>query len=299
MVSMSRWWQNAGADPETAEIDRSVAGQRMDTASLHIRNLIGQFESCHHKAERRLELLIDAIGAGATDKQPGRRSSPGPHPAEQAWQAACDILRAWQADEPQRVAGTHVGSISAGDLLKGLGEKTRLKAWQVDRVIERIDNFLHPDHPYEMMACDLGDYGEPGGRPLTDRYNRDADPLGHTRTTLIHDTVDGQPQDISLALAIDLLMPCHWEFPDNLLLVLRAIGGRLHGDRPFAACGRNIRLSPLRPRAQRVVAALDVFSGTSSGPADTDLLRRLGDATPLRRWLAASLAKTLRLQLHF
>ncbi|MCC7407533.1 MAG: hypothetical protein IT442_05645 [Phycisphaeraceae bacterium] len=295
---MSRWWQNAGTDPETVEIDRGVAGQRMDDAGLHIRDLIGQFESCHHKAGRRLELLIDAIGAGSTEKQPGRRSAPGLHPAERAWQAACNILRAWQVDDPQCVMDERVGPISADDLLKGLGQKTRLKAWQVDRVIERIDSFLRPDHPYQMLVCDLGDHGEPGERPLTHGDDQEKDLLEQTRATLIHDTVDGQPNTLSLAWAIDLLMPCHWDFPSNLRVVLRAIGGHLHSDRPLGACGRNILRSPLRPHAQRVVMALDVFSGRSAGPADADVLRRLGDKTPLRRWLAASLAKTLRLQLH-
>jgi hypothetical protein len=184
------------------------------------------------------------------------------------------------------------------DLLQGLGEKTRLKAWQVQRVVARIDSFLHPDRRYEMLVCDLGDYGEPGGRPLANRFQHEADLLAQTRQTMIHDTSDGQPHAMSLGLAIDMLMPCHWDFPDNLLLVLRAIGGERHCRRPFAACGHNIRLSPLRPRAQQVIAALDVFSGKSAGSGDAAILRRLGDCTPQKRWLAASLAKTLRIQLH-
>ncbi len=295
---MSRWWRNAGTDEETAEIDRSLEGKEPGGACLRIRNLIGGFEACHHKAQRRLELIVDAIGAGDTDKRPGRRSSPGMHPAEQSWQAACDILRAWQADEAHRVATLCVGPVSAKDLLEVLGGKTRLKVWQVQRVIERIDSFLHRDHRYDMLVCDEGDYGEPGGRPLAKRCESEADLLAQTRTTVIHDTDDGQPREMSLALAIDMLMPCHWDFPNNLLLVAQAIGGELHCRRPFAACGRNIRLSPLRPRAQEVITALDVFSGKSAGHGDAEVLRRLGDCTPERKWLAASLAKTLRLQLH-
>lgn len=295
---MSRWWQNAGTDEETAEIDRGLAGKEPGEASLRIRKLIGSFESCHHKAGRRLELIIDAIGAGDTDKRPGRRSSPGMHPAEQSWQRACDILLAWQADEPHRVAALCVGPVCAGDLLRALGGKTRLKVWQVQRVIERIESFLHPDHRYDMLMCDLGDYGKPGGRPLTKSYESNADLLAQTRATVIHDTADGQPHEMSLALAIDMLMPCHWDFANNLLLVAGAIGGELHCRGSFAACGRNIRLSPLRPRAQEVVTALGVFCGKSAGHCDAEVLRRLGECTPEKKWLAASLAKTLRLQLH-
>lgn len=295
---MSRWWQNAGTDEETAEIDRSFADEQADDVGLRIRKLIGQFESCHHKAQRRLELLIDAIGAGTTERLPTRRPRLGLHPAEQAWQAACDILAAWQADEPQRAANLSVGPLAAEELLQGLGEKTPLKAWQVQRVIDRIDSFLHPDHRYDMLMCDLGDYGEPGGRPRTNRYECEADLLAQTRATLIHDTANGQPHEMSLGLAIDMLMPCHWGFPHNLLLVLRAMGGERHCRWPFAACGHNIRLSPLGPRAREVVAALEAFCGKSGGPGDTEVVRRLGACTPQKQWLAASLAKTLRLQLH-
>lgn len=86
--------------------------------------------------------------------------------------------------------------------------------------------------------------------------------------------------------------------PDGASLRIRKLISDLHCRRPFAACGCNIRLSPLRPRAQEVITASDVFSGKSAGPGDAEVLRRLGDCTPERKWLAASLAKTLRLQLH-
>ncbi len=38
---------------------------------------------------------------------------------------------------------------------------------------------------------------------------------------MVHD-----PEELSLALAIDMLWPCHWRFEDNLQIVLDAIGGR-------------------------------------------------------------------------
>ena len=38
------------------------------------------------------------------------------------------------------------GRLPLRSLLQGLGERTPLKAWQVQRVIERIDSFLHPEH---------------------------------------------------------------------------------------------------------------------------------------------------------
>ena len=37
-----------------------------------------------------------------------------------------------------------------------------------------------------------------------------------TMQTRIHDTVNGEAADISLAVAIDLMFPCNWNFVDNL-----------------------------------------------------------------------------------
>jgi hypothetical protein len=122
-----------------------------------------------------------------------------------------------------------------------------------------------------------------------------------TRETLIHDTIDGQQAQISLEAAIDCLNGCNWNFPNNLVIILRAIGGDLYPSTPFAACGRNVRLVPSRDRMRVVVSTLSLFcdqSGVKADQTDPAILATLGDPTPTKRWLAASLKKTLELQLH-
>jgi hypothetical protein len=44
-----------------------------------------------------------------------------------------------------------------------------------------------------------------------------------------------------------LFKGCNWNFPRNLLIVCKAIGGNLHPGEPYAACARNGDLSPARP----------------------------------------------------
>jgi len=83
-------------------------------------------------------------------------------------------------------------------------------------------------------------------------------------------------------------------------MVLEAIGGRLNTEKPFAACGRNIALLPIRCRMEIVSNSLKAFCGTpeSNREIDRDLLALLGKPTEVKKWLAASLDKTIRLQLN-
>jgi hypothetical protein len=87
---------------------------------------------------------------------------------------------------------------------------------------------------------------------------------------------------------------------ENLQIVLEAIGGRLKPDKPFAACGRNIKLLPVHHRMEIVSNTLKVFRGApeSNREIDKDLLALLGKPAEVKKWLAASLNKTIRLQLN-
>jgi hypothetical protein len=132
-----------------------------------------------------------------------------------------------------------------------------------------------------------------------EQYREHEDFWQATARTIIRDTVDGDEAGLSLGLAIDMLWPCHWDFVENLRIVLAAIGGSLRPTRPFAACGRNISRTPTRRRMEAVTETLRFFCGerVSESSVDDELLALLGKASDERRWLAASLHKTIRLQL--
>ena len=102
--------------------------------------------------------------------------------------------------------------------------------------------------------------------------------------------MDGAPAEFSLADAIDHLEPCNWNFPENLLLVLRAINGNLKPHAPFAVHGRNLRLNPIAGRMRVVAATLREFCGRdAAGPIDPAVLGVLGKKTPEKAALAALL----------
>jgi hypothetical protein len=308
-TSCRTWWGNCAlqADAEILAIDEMEDRiAPLDGNASSIRGLISALELCHHKADRWVDNILAAIGAGETTKGLGTRSPGRRHPSETAWQNACAALSAWCAGCPAAVIDLPIGTMPASALLAGLGERSPLKEWQVQRVTAKIRSVVNwarsPDDPeanYAWLLLDAGEQGVAYRGTCPDAYAEHEDFWRATARTLLHDTEHGEEADLSLALAIDMLWPCHWGFVGNLRIVLEAIGGKLNPEEPFAACGRNIGRVPIRRRMELVSDTLGAFCGVapSGREADGDLLALLGSPTDVKRWLAASLDKTIRLQL--
>ena len=248
------WWRNCAleADSEILAIDRmedDLAPLAANTSK--IRELISTLEMCHHKAERWVVNIIEAIGSGETNKGLGARSPGQEHPAEKVWQNACAALAAWVAGSPPASVELTIDTIPASQVLASLGERSSLKEWQVQRVIEKIRGSIHwpqsandPTAQYVCLLLGGGEYECDYREECPEHYKEHEDFWLTTVRTVIHDTANGVETDLSLGIAIDMLMPCHWRFVENLRIVLEAIGGNLNPKRPFAACGRNITMTP-------------------------------------------------------
>jgi hypothetical protein len=271
-----------------------------------IRELISSLELCHHKAERWICNIIEAIGTGETRKGLGTRSPGQQHPTEKVWQNACAALSTWVAGCPSTSIDLTIDTVPASRILAGLGERSPLKEWQVQRVIERLRSSIHwpqslddPTAQYVWILLSGGEYESAYRNQCPDHYKEHQDFWLRTVRTIIHGTENGDEADLSLGLAIDMLWPCHWNFVENIQIVLEAIGGRLNTEKTFAVCGRNITLLPIRRRMEIVSNTLKVFCGDpeSNQEMDRDLLALLGKPTAIKKWLAASLDKTIRLQL--
>jgi hypothetical protein len=303
------WWRNCAlhADSEITAIDEREDHIAPIGANVSkVRELISSLELCHHKADRWVYNIIEAIGAGETTKGLGTRSPGQQHPSETVWQNACAALSAWCAGCPSTVVDLPIGTIPASRLLAGLGERSPLKEWQVQRVIEKIRSVIYwsrscddPAAQYVWILLSAGEYESAYLDQCPEHYAEHEGFWRTTTRTIIHDTENGNEADLSLALAIDMLWPCHWRFVENLQIVIDAIGGNLNPEGPFAACGRNITLLPNRCRMEIISDTLRVFYGDpeSGREVDRDLLALLGNPTEAKKWLAASLDKTIRLQL--
>jgi len=308
-ISCRAWWRNCAleADAEILNIDRIEDKIAPISSNISkIRELISSLELCHHKAEHWVYNIIEAIGTGDTQKGLGTRSIGQKHPVEIIWQNTCAALSAWCAGSACTKIDLSIGTFPASQLLACLGERAPLKEWQVQRLIDKIRSSINwpqslddPTAQYVWILLSGSEYEVAYHNECPEHYKEHEDYWLKTVRTIIHDSEDGHQAKLSLGLAIDLLMPCHWRFVDNLQIILEAIGGKLNSEKPFAACGRNISLLPIRPRMEEVSNTLKVFCDDLelNQGLDKDLLAVLGEATEVKRWLAASLEKTIRLQL--
>jgi len=301
------WWRNCAqeVDSEILDIDKMEDNISPIAPNVsRIRELISSLELCHHKADRWVYNIIEAIGVGETRKGLGTRSPGKSHPAEKVWQNACDALSVWCAGCPSTSLDLYVGIVPASRILGCVGERSPLKEWQVQRVIDRIYSVIHWSHDpfaHYVWILECGSEYESAHRSeCPEQFKEHEDFWTATVQTIIHDTENGNEAELSLGLAIDLLLPCHSNFVENLEIVLEAIGGRLNPKKPFMACGgRNITLSPIHGRMKIVSKTLRVFYGDSESnkEVDRELLALLGEPTELKKWLVSSLDKTIRLQM--
>jgi hypothetical protein len=295
----SSWWQNCveEADREILTIDKMVeAIGPLDEQTTKIRGLITGMEMCYHEADIEAERIIKAIGSGRCPKESNER----PPERKKELENCRQILSQWCEDTTVRDLDSDLGGISAEKLLSYIGQACPLKVWQVKRIVDKVRSALEPNRPYHMMVLDLGPYGEPGARPVGEYYKDEAEFVRQTKEIIIHDTVDGQEARMSLAMAIDMLEPCNWDFVGSIVTLLKAIGGDLHPERPYVCHQRNLKLSPLCDRMKTISNTLGAFwkGEETDETIDRDILASLGEATPVKRWLAASLDKTIRLQLE-
>jgi hypothetical protein len=297
--SLRPCWRNCAeeADKEILAIDKMEDRiAPLDGHTTKVRQLITRFEACYHEADKEAKHIARAIGAGRCPKE----STARPPKRKRQLQNTRRILARWCKNPAIKGLNLDVAGISADELLSFVGQATPLKIWQVQRIVDRVTEALEPSKHYNRLALDLGDYGEAGAKPAGEYYKHELDFLEQTKKTIIHDTVEGRKAKISLAMAIDLLMPCHWDFVGSVVTILKAIGGELHPEKPYTCCSRNLKLSPLCERLTTISNTLRVFwkGRKTTKNVDSDVLTSLGTATPVKRWLAASLDKTIRLQLE-
>jgi len=274
-------------------IEDSISPLDEQTAAL--RGIITRFEACYHEADKEAVYIIKSIAAGHCLEQSKER----PPERRKALENTYRILSMWCENQNIKNMQLDVGGVPAEKLISFIGKADPLKIWQVQRIVDRIIQALDPNYTYHNLVLDLGDYGEPGLNSSGEYYKGNANFLEQTKKTIVHDTVDGHPSGVSLAYAIDLFMPCHWDFVGSLTTILKAIGNDLQPDKPFASCARNIKLSPLCNRLKTISNTLGVFwkEQKTNQNIDREILAALGEVTPPKRWLTASLDKTIRLQL--
>ena len=303
---MRSCWGNCGAlddenllkDAEISAIDALADSLGLLSDDITgIRGLITRFEMCYHEADKEGEMIIGAIAVGKPPVESGER----PPQRQRDLQNTVDILMAWCERDVSKCSGLDVEGVPADELLGFLGETTPVKIWQVQRLIDKLRQSLKGRECYYNLVLNIDGYGDPIDHHPEEYYKDHVDFLEQTNATMIDYEFNGEPDQMSIGLAIDLFWPCNWNYADNLVVVLKAINGKLKADRVFAPCCFNKELTPLRGRLKTLSNTLKAFCDDKADNKDIDdaMLSLLGDRTDVKHWLAASLDKTIRLQQGF
>jgi hypothetical protein len=305
--SLRAHWVNCclAPDSETIEIDRiedQLAPEEQARAQ-QIRRLITGFEVCHWNSDRWLERIVQAIAEEQVPPKSGRPRTQ--HPLAQMLICLRAVLAHWVARATDPLRQCIVLDKTGAEILTGLGPWTPFKAWVVQRFLDGLEHHLQANGllppselpPGRSYPADLD-----LDSPSADSYF--ADSLGwlaeaRSRKLKTRKEIGDEVQEHSLAALISSPNPCN-EFYFRFLVALFEY---LHdGDNerilPFPFCGN---ISPDRHRRYcRVINALRAYLGQppqGSLSPDNAVLAQLGERALAKRWLVASLEKTLREQL--
>ena len=296
-------WGNCGAlddenmlkDAEISAIDAMAdsLGPLSDDI-VGIRTIITRFELCYHEADKEAEMIIGTIAAGKPPVESGER----PPQRQRDLENTLTILSAWCKGDVSQCTGLDVGGIAADELCGYVGQTSPVKVWQVQRLTDKLRQSLEGRECYYNLVLNIDGYGNPIDHHPEEHYKDHVDFLEQTNAAMIDYEFNGEPDQMSIGLAVDLFFPCNWNYADNLVVMLKAMNGQLKADRVFAPCCFNKELTPLRGRLKTLANTLKAFCERKADGDDIDdvMLNLLGEKTDVKHWLAASLDKTIRLQ---
>jgi len=256
-------WANLGLDQPDAEIGEihrmELRAHPLPPVALRIRELITRLEICHFKVARHIGRIVEAIGSLRLDLNPADIGRAHPRCGEYAWR-----------------------NDRTGVSRRGQEYIWALQMWLADTASSEADSRRVPRELAERVNGALGNKNASKVRLVSALVDR---------LVLRADRQPLPPELGSFWLQIEATDICHYAFPVNLERMIEGIG-RLQPVPEFVGCGSFDEAR--RELAREAVRALRVWlRGEPSRLAD-----QLGDRTPLKAWLVACLAKTLKELTH-
>jgi hypothetical protein len=266
-----------------------------------IRRLITSFEVCHWNSDRWLERIVQAVAEVQVPPTSGRPRTQ--HPLVQMLICLRAVLAHWVARATDPLLQCIILEQTGAEILTSLGSWTPFKAWVVQRLLDGLEHHLQANgllQPSELPPA--RSYPADLDSPSADAYFPNSlDWLAEARSRKLKTKkeIGDEVQEYSLAALISSPNRCdevYFRFLFALFEYLR--DGDDERILPFPFCSN---ISPDRHRRYyRVINALRAYLGQPPQgmlSLDDAVLAQLGERTLVKRWLAASLEKTLREQL--
>jgi hypothetical protein len=305
--SLRAHWVNCCLEPDGEIIAIDRIEDQLDPEEREqapeIRRLITRFEVCHWNSDRWLERIVQAIGKERVPPTSGRPRTQ--HPLVQMLICMRSVLARWVARVATPIPQCMVLDKTGAEVFHRLGTWTPFKAWVAQRLLDALEHHLHANAllpaserpPTRSYPVDL-DLDSPSADPY---FPDSLEWLAEARSRKLKTKkeIGDQVQEHSLATLISSPNACN-EFYFQFVFALFEYLDDADNERvlPFPFCGN---ISPDRHRQYyRAINAFRAYLGQSpEGPLllDDRVLSQLGEPNPTKRWLVASLEKTLRKQL--
>ncbi|MFX1251664.1 MAG: hypothetical protein ACFFCZ_08640 [Promethearchaeota archaeon] len=308
------WWNNVTNVPDDEILAIDELEDKLEFTSdverkrVHeIRKQIGRLEMCHFKVMQYITRIIHAIKY-LDEKNPDPCPSDGEdinHEWFNGWNAVLDYLEHWvnYGSNPGGLyakEGTITTSILANpafyhvslqEINEILGEPSDVKKWQVRFIIEymrgKLDAFFNnpPESRYPVAKR--------RHEKLIKKYRNDNPEYWESLENL---HLPHQPHDLSFGGLLHdwgyFVCEVNPNYMNDLLTVLGAIGNG--SEYRFRGCG--YKSEDLKVFLKETLLKLRAFVETDGDQANEmeGVRELLGEKTPIREWLVASLEKTIR-----
>lgn len=308
------WWNNVTNVPDEEILAIDALEDKLIFASdvgrkrvFDIRKQIGRLEICHFKVMRYITRIIYAIK---------HLDEEDPHPCPsvgedinrewlKGWNAVLDYLEHWVNHGPNlggiyakedkiitsKLANPAFHRVSLQEINEILGEPSESKKWQVRFIIDymrsRLDAFFNnpPQSRYSVMKH--------RHEELIMQYRNDNPTYWESLENL---PIPHHPRDLLFGGLLHdwgyFVCEVNINYMNDLLTILGAIGNG--SEYKFRGCGyKSLNLEVF---LKKIVLKLRAFLETGGDQANEmeGVRKLLGERTPTREWLVASLEKTIR-----
>ncbi len=301
---LRQWWNNVVQEPdeEILAIDKLEDNLEFPTTQVKklaydIRKAIGRLEGCHFKVKRYINRIIYAIRNNHFP--PSNRSESAQLNKEwvKKWESVLEYLENWSGLELEKSPDNQefINGVKTEEIIELLGEKTFLKEWQVNFIIENLRELLElwfteqtPSNKTHMQQKIINKKIQIKYEKLNtefwEKMCKLAIPVGD-----IDHLVTFQELLNTWDYIVCISNP---NFMNDLLAILGAVGEK--GTYVHQTCGFYLDSLKVFIRSLSIKLKRYLEEDINQISNDNDLSELFGEKAPINHWLAFSLEKTIR-----
>ncbi|MHA1988206.1 MAG: hypothetical protein ACW98D_16345 [Promethearchaeota archaeon] len=301
---LRRWWNNVAQEPdeEILVIDKledelEFNSNQDKNLAYAIREAIGGLEGCHFKVEHRINRIIYAIRNSHFPQSNQRESVQLNEGWYRKWDLILNYLEKWSSLNLETPSSKQefINGINSEEINEILGEKTTLKAFQVNFVIESIHELLKLWFMKQASSNKKWEEQTIIIKEIQIKYEK-KNPGFWEKTSNLFIPIKEKNHLVSISELLDtyeyIVCISNPNFMNDLLSILGAIGGNdkfVHNTCAFYLDSLKEFVGSLSTKLKKF---LKEYNNEIS--ENDEIMELFGEKTPIKFWLVASLDKTIK-----